>query len=69
MSQSVLIITGLFFVIGITVGVIAVFALSGIKAERRGPAASWPEYEPGEPEQPPDPDEDQPTWWHARDDE
>ena len=57
MNESVVIIVGLFFIIGITVGIIAVIALSALRADRWGGPDSWPGCEPGgSDEQPPDTD-------------
>ncbi len=45
MSAAVLIVTGLFFVIGITVGVIIVVAMAGVRSDRRAGPADPPGYE------------------------
>jgi hypothetical protein len=62
-----------FFLVGVAVGVIVVFALSARRVDKaeheepspRAPQADWPF--PGEPE--PDPDDEepgQPPWWQDR---
>jgi len=75
---SVTVIVSIFFVIGITVGVITVIAMSVLRRDRRdrrdGPD-DWPGHGPDGPdEQPPDLDWDAPEpkrdpWWQARDGE
>jgi hypothetical protein len=45
MSQTVLVIIGIFFIIGITVGIIAVIAMANIRSDRRGGWAEAPEHE------------------------
>jgi hypothetical protein len=72
---SVAVITGIFFIIGITVGVISVIAMSALRRDRRdgpgdrpGDGPHWPNRRP------PGLDWDGPRteqnqWWQARDSE
>jgi hypothetical protein len=67
MNDTVVAIVSAFFIIGITVGIVAVFAMSAIRADRRnqvkyGPRLEYRQDRPGE--RPPDPgwDDDQPHW-------
>ena len=68
MNASVVIIVGLFFIIGIAVGIIAVIALSGRRADRREQPGGPPYYGPDgsdEPREDPDWDStphDGPRW-------
>jgi len=72
MNDTVVIIVSTFFIIGITVGIITVFAMSALRADRRDRVKYGPrlEYRPRGPgEQQPDPgwddivpDDDQPHW-------
>jgi hypothetical protein len=57
MSHAVVAIVSIFFIIGITVGIITVVALSVLRPRPRG----WPgrRLEYGPPDQPPDPDGDE----------
>ena len=70
---SVAVITGIFFVIGITVGVIIVIAASALRRDRQGGPDDWPGHGPAGPdERPPDLDwdgtpADRYPWWQARD--
>lgn len=66
---AVELIVGIFFLIGIVVGVIAVIALSAIRKDRYRPpggAAAPPEDGPGGPDEPPDltwdDADDRPRW-------
>ncbi|HTQ93741.1 MAG TPA: hypothetical protein VMK84_30025 [Streptosporangiaceae bacterium] len=52
MNDSVVAIVIAFFVIGMLGGVIAVIALSAVRAHRRGRPGARPEYRPGEPSEP-----------------
>jgi hypothetical protein len=69
MNTSVLVVVGLFFIIGITVGIVAVVAVANLRSDRRGGLDSPPADEPGGPgQQPPDPgyldaeSDDRPRW-------
>jgi hypothetical protein len=55
MNDSVVAIVGAFFIIGITMGIIAVVALSALRADRRGNPPGPMGYGPGLDEQPTDP--------------
>ena len=56
MNDSVVAIVSAFFVIGITVGIIAVFAMSALRTDREGRQGEPREYGPGPfDELPPDP--------------
>jgi len=48
MNDTMVAIVGAFFVIGILVGIIAVVAMSVLRAERRGYPGDLPDYEPRE---------------------
>jgi len=68
-TAPVLVIVGLFFLIGITVGVIVVIAMANARRERPGGPDNPPEPAPGwGDEQPPDPgdrdveQDDRPRW-------
>jgi hypothetical protein len=70
---SIVIITGIFFIIGITVGVITVIAMSALRRDRRDRPDDWPGHRLDGPDRRP-PDLDwggTPTeanqWWQARD--
>jgi hypothetical protein len=72
---SVVVIVAVFFVIGITVGIVTVVALAALRQDRRSVPGGWPEYGARRPgEQPPDPrwddglDVERP-WWHEREGE
>ncbi len=59
MNDSVVAIVSAFFIIGITVGIIAVVAMSVLRPGRQGRPGDPREYEPAGPgEQPPDPGRD-----------
>jgi hypothetical protein len=59
MNAPVLIVIGLFFVIGITVGVVVVFAMAGVRSDRRaGPRVPRWYQSGGSDAQPSDQDED-----------
>ena len=69
MNDSVVVIVSAFFIIGITVGIIAVVAMSALGADRRGNPSGPPEYGPRGPgKQPSGPDwddagqNDHPRW-------
>ncbi len=69
MIDSVVAIVSAFFVMGITVGIIAVLAMAALRADRRGHPGSPLEYGPGGlDEPPPDPgwddagSDDHPRW-------
>ncbi len=68
---SVAVITGIFFIIGITVGVIVVIAMSALRRDRRDGPGDWPGHGPDGPdgpdEQPPDLGIDKYPWWQERD--
>jgi hypothetical protein len=70
---SVAVIVGIFFIIGITVGVIAVIAMSALRRDRRDGPDDWPGRGPDGPDdQPPDLDwdgtsSDEHAWWKSRD--
>ena len=72
---SVAVITGIFFIIGITVGVISVIAMSALRRDRRDEPGDWPGDGPNWPNRrPPGLDWDglrteQNQWWQARDSE
>jgi hypothetical protein len=72
---SVLVIVGIFFILGITVGVITVIAMSAVRRDRRAGPGDWPGHGPDGPEeQPPDLDrdstmDDERPWWRSRDGE
>jgi hypothetical protein len=72
---SVAVITGIFFIIGITVGVISVIAISALRRDGRDGPGDWPGDGPNWPNRrPPGPDWDGPRteqnqWWQARDSE
>jgi hypothetical protein len=53
MSDAVVAIVSVFFIIGITVGIVVVIALSVVRPRRRGRPGRRLEYWP--PDQPPDP--------------
>jgi hypothetical protein len=56
MNDSVVAIVSAFFVIGITVGIIAVFAMSALRTDRQGRRGRQPKYGTGAfDELPPDP--------------
>jgi len=66
MNDTVIAIVGAFFVIGITVGIITVIAMSAFRADRRGDPGNPSEYgpdrplpDPGRPDTIPD---DDPRW-------
>jgi hypothetical protein len=54
MNDTVVAIVSAFFVIGILVGIIAVVAMSVLRAERRGAPGNPPVFEPREAHEPPD---------------
>ncbi len=55
MNGAVVAIVSAFFIIGITVGIIAVVAMSSLRADRRGNPGDQPEFGPrGRGEQPPE---------------
>jgi hypothetical protein len=59
MNVAVVVVVGLFFAIGITVGVIIVIAMAGIRSERRaGPGDPQGHERGGRDRQPSDPVED-----------
>jgi len=65
MNVAVVIVVGLFFVIGITVGVIIVIATAGIRSERRAEPVDPRWHQPGGRDtQPSDPleDDERPSW-------
>ena len=72
---SVAVITEIFFIIGITVGIIIVIAMSALRRDRRDGPGDWPEGGPDGPNRrPPGPDGDGPRteqnpWWQTRDSE
>jgi hypothetical protein len=53
MNDTVAAIVSAFFVIGILVGIIAVVAMSVLRADRRGGPGDPLDYEPREPREPP----------------
>ena len=61
MSDALIAVIAVFFVIGITVGIVAVLALSELRANRRREPARPPEDWPGPPGAEP-PDVDDPRW-------
>ena len=69
----VAVITGIFFIIGITVGVISVIAMSALRRDRRDGSGDWAEGKPDRPNwRPPGLDWDglvteRNPWWQARD--
>jgi len=69
MNVPVVVIVGLFFIIGITVGVIAVVAMAAVRSDRSGRLSGPPESGPDGPgRQPPGPGledlelDDRPRW-------
>ena len=55
MNGAVVAIVSAFFIIGITVGIIAVVAMSSLRADRRGDPGDLPEFGPrGRGKQPPE---------------
>jgi hypothetical protein len=72
---SVAVIIGIFFIIGIAVGIIVVIAMSALRRDRRDGPGDWPGRGPDGPdEQPPDLDRDSADyeghpWWKAREGE
>jgi hypothetical protein len=70
---SIVIITGIFFIIGITVGVITVIAMSALRRDRRDRPDDWPGHRLDGPDRrPPDLDRggiqtEANQWWQARD--
>lgn len=72
---SVVVIVVVFFIIGITVGIITMVALSALRQDRLSGPRRWRDYgSRGPGERPPDPgwdntpDEERP-WWRERDGE
>jgi hypothetical protein len=69
--MSVVIIVILFFVFGITVGIITVIAMSALRRYKWNGPSGWADPS-GPDEQPPDRDAGAPeaadrSWWHTRD--
>lgn len=68
---AVAVIVGLFFVIGIAVGVITMIAISVLRREGRAAPDTWTGYGSDRPDEPPEPGGDTsetepPPWWQSR---